>query len=116
MDRRRVPAHELRHGGRVPRDEPRLRSGSSASTPAEAADPGAAAERAAAPGAQDFVLDVQLHFVRDDFTWHGILALGEFAKRWNPVLAAEGVTMHRYKFENFVKEVFLDSDTRDRHS
>jgi predicted TIM-barrel fold metal-dependent hydrolase len=28
------------------------------------------------------------------------------------VLAAEGVTMHRYKFENFVKEVFLDSDTR----
>jgi uncharacterized protein len=79
--------------------------------PAEASDPEAAhAKRAAS--AKDFVLDAQLHFVRDDFTWPGILALGEFAKRWNPVLAAEGVTMHRYKFENFVKEVFLDSDTR----
>ncbi len=79
--------------------------------PAEAADPEAAGARRAAH-AKDFVLDAQLHFVRDDFTWPGILALGEFAKRWNPVLAAEGVTMHRYKFENFVKEVFLDSDTR----
>ncbi len=78
---------------------------------AEAADPGAAARRRAA-SAGDFVLDAQLHFVRDDFAWPGILALGEWAKRWNPVLAAEGVTMHRYKFENFVKEVFLDSDTR----
>jgi predicted TIM-barrel fold metal-dependent hydrolase len=58
------------------------------------------------------VVDAQLHFVRDDFTWPGILALGEFAKRWNPVLAAEGVTMSRFKFENFVKEVFLDSDTK----
>src|SRR6185369_15264604 len=79
--------------------------------PAEARDPDAAAERRARH-ARDFVLDAQLHFVRDDFTWPGILALGEWAKRWNPVLAAEGVTMHRYKFENFVKEVYLDSDTR----
>ena len=79
--------------------------------PAEARDPDAAAERRARH-ARDFVLDAQLHFVRDDFAWPGILALGEWAKRWNPVLAAEGVTMHRYKFENFVKEVYLDSDTR----
>jgi len=78
---------------------------------AEAADPAAAGARRAAH-AKDFVLDAQLHFVRDDFTWPGILALGEFAKRWNPVLAAEGVTMQRFKFENFVKEVFLDSDTK----
>jgi predicted TIM-barrel fold metal-dependent hydrolase len=79
--------------------------------PAEARDPDAAAARRARH-AKDFVLDAQLHFVRDDFNWPGILALGEWAKRWNPVLAAEGVTMHRYKFENFVKEVYLDSDTR----
>jgi uncharacterized protein len=78
--------------------------------PVEARDLDAAGERRAAR-ARDFVLDAQLHFVRDDFTWPGILALGEFAKRWNPVLASEGVTMQRYKFENFVKEVFLDSDT-----
>jgi hypothetical protein len=77
---------------------------------AEAADPDVAAGRAAALRGQ-FVFDVQNHFVRDDFAWEGILALGEYAKRWNPVLAAEGITMQRYKFENYVKEVFLDSDT-----
>ncbi len=89
----------------------RVYGGLFAVDPAEAADPAAAGARRAA-FAKDFVLDAQLHFVRDDFTWPGILALGEYAKRWNPVLAAEGVTMQRYKFENFVKEVFLDSDTR----
>jgi predicted TIM-barrel fold metal-dependent hydrolase len=78
---------------------------------AEAAEPDAAAARAARLSDQT-VIDVQLHFVRDDFQWDGILELGEYAKRWNPVLAREGVTMQRYKFENFLKEVFLDSDTR----
>lgn len=77
---------------------------------AEAAEPEAAAARAAGLRDQP-VIDVQLHFVRDDFTWDGILELGEYAKRWNPVLEREGVTMQRYKFENFLKEVFLDSDT-----
>ena len=43
--------------------------------------------RAHAPAcAHQLVFDVQTHFVRDDFTWDGILALGEWAKRWNPVL------------------------------
>ena len=78
---------------------------------AEAADPEVAAERASKLESQ-FIFDVQNHFVRDDFAWEGILALGEYAKRWNPVLAAEGVTMQRYKFENYVKEVFLDSETK----
>lgn len=78
---------------------------------AEAAEPAAAAERLAALQKQ-LVIDVQLHFVRDDFDWDGLLMLGEWAKRWNPVLAREGVTLQRYKFENFVKEVFLDSETR----
>jgi predicted TIM-barrel fold metal-dependent hydrolase len=78
---------------------------------AEASDPGLAAERASKLAGQ-FIFDVQNHFVRDDFAWGGILALGEYAKRWNPVLEAEGVTMQRYKFENYVKEVFLDSETK----
>jgi predicted TIM-barrel fold metal-dependent hydrolase len=77
---------------------------------AEAADPDVAAARNGRLKGQ-FVFDVQNHFVRDDFAWDGILALGEYAKRWNPLLASEGVTMQRYKFENYVKEVFLDSDT-----
>jgi predicted TIM-barrel fold metal-dependent hydrolase len=78
---------------------------------AEAADPAAAAERSTKLAPQ-FIFDVQNHFVRDDFEWDGILALGEFAKNWNPVLKQEGVTMHRYKFENYLKEVFLDSETK----
>jgi predicted TIM-barrel fold metal-dependent hydrolase len=78
---------------------------------AEAAEPDAAAQRLAALRKQ-LVIDVQLHFVRDDFAWEGILMLGEWAKRWNPVLEREGLTLRRYKFENFVKEVFLDSETR----
>jgi hypothetical protein len=78
---------------------------------AEAAEPAAAAQRLGALAKQP-VIDVQLHFLRDDFDWDGILALGEWAKRWNPALAREGVTLRRYKFENFVKEVFLDSETR----
>jgi predicted TIM-barrel fold metal-dependent hydrolase len=77
---------------------------------AEASDPELAAERASKLAGQ-FIFDVQNHFVRDDFAWDGILALGEYAKRWNPVLEAEGVTMQRFKFENYVKEVFLDSET-----
>ena len=79
-------------------------------TPAEAADPGAAAERTARL-AHQLVFDVQTHFVRDDFTSNVILQLGEWAKRWNPVLKAEGVTMRRFKLENYLKEVFLDSET-----
>jgi predicted TIM-barrel fold metal-dependent hydrolase len=77
---------------------------------AEAAEPDVAAARAAALRGQP-IIDVQLHFVREDFAWKGILELGEWAKRWNPVLAREGVTLARYKLENFLKEVFLDSDT-----
>ncbi len=79
-------------------------------SPAEAADPAAAGERLAALRRQ-FVFDVQTHFIRDDFAWDGILALGDYAKRWNPVLREEGVTLRRYKLENYLKEIFLDSDT-----
>jgi predicted TIM-barrel fold metal-dependent hydrolase len=78
--------------------------------PAEAADPAAAdAERAAL--AHQFVFDVQTHFVRDDFAWPGILELGEWAKPWNPVLRREGVTLQRFKLQNYLKEIFLDSQT-----
>jgi predicted TIM-barrel fold metal-dependent hydrolase len=79
-------------------------------TPAEAADPTAARERAAGL-ARQLVFDVQTHFVRDDFAWNGILELGEWAKRWNPALREEGVTMRRFKLENYLKEIFLDSET-----
>lgn len=78
---------------------------------AEAADVTAAAA-ARARMASQMVIDVQLHFIRDDYTWDGILALGNYAKNWNPVLEKEGITFDRFKFENFIKEVYFDSDTK----
>jgi len=80
---------------------------------AEVADADAAAERAAAL-AQQFVFDNQLHFVRDDYENEGLLGLGQFAsEHWNPAMLDEvGLELYRYKFENFIKEVYLDSDTK----
>jgi len=79
--------------------------------PAEAADPGAAAERLKEL-AHQFIFDDQVHFVRDDYTRERILRLGEYAKNWNPILKNQKITLQRYKFENFVKEIFMDSETK----
>src|SRR5437867_4501872 len=79
--------------------------------PAEAADPAAAAARLKALGHQ-FIFDDQVHFVRDDYTRERVLRLAEFAKNWNPVLKNQKITLQRYKFENFVKEIFMDSETK----
>src|SRR5262249_49875671 len=79
-------------------------------SPAQALDPRAASEHAANLQGQ-LIFDVQTHYVRDDFAWQGILDLGEYAKRWNPVLREEGVTLRRYQLKNYLKEIFLDSQT-----
>jgi len=80
-------------------------------TPVEAAQPGVAEARAAGLAGQ-FIVDAQTHFVRDDFKHEPILGLAKYAKQnWNPALAGED-TLARYKFENYVKEVFADSDTK----
>ena len=80
---------------------------------AEAAQPDAAAARAAATAGQ-FIFDDQVHFVREDFAEEGILGLGEYAsKHWNPAMLKDtGLKLSRYRFENFMKEVFLDSETK----
>lgn len=80
---------------------------------AEAADPAAADERAAALAGQ-FIFDDQVHFVRDDYKYEGLLDLGRFAaKHWNPAMLKDlKLELLRYKFENFLKEIFLDSDTK----
>jgi len=81
-------------------------------SPAEAQTPGVATQRAGALSKQ-FVIDVQTHFVRDDFNQAGLLDLAKYAKNnsWNPGLWGED-TLARYKFENYLKEVFVDSDTK----
>ena len=80
-------------------------------SPAEAATPGVADQRAAALAGQ-FIVDLQTHFVRDDFHQTGLLDLAKYAKEhWDP--AVWGVdTLARYKFDNYLKEVFVDSDTK----
>src|SRR5713101_9810054 len=78
---------------------------------AEAQVPGAADARAQQLAGQ-FIIDVQTHFVRDDFKQDGLLGLAKYAKEhWNPALASEN-DLARFKFENYVKEIFVDSDTK----
>jgi len=53
--------------------------------------------------------------VRDDYRVEDILGLARYAgQHWNPSLLQDalGVSLDRYKFENFLKEVYLDSDTK----
>src|SRR5262247_4295661 len=78
---------------------------------AEAQQPGMATQRSGALAGQ-FIVDVQTHFVRDDFKQAGLLDLAKYAKKnWNPALAGEN-DLARFKFENYVKEIFVDSDTK----
>ncbi|MGH7417362.1 MAG: amidohydrolase family protein, partial [Candidatus Rokuibacteriota bacterium] len=80
-------------------------------SPAEAQTPGVANQRAGAL-AKQLIIDCQTHFVRDDFNQAGLLDLAKYAKQnWNPALWGEN-TLARYKFENYIKEIFVDSDTK----
>jgi predicted TIM-barrel fold metal-dependent hydrolase len=79
-------------------------------TPAEARDTDLSQARAQGLAGQ-FIFDVQTHFVRDDFDHKELLDLAKYAhEHWNPKL--EGVnSLARYKFQNYVKEIYYDSDT-----
>ena len=76
---------------------------------AEATSPGAAEERAGSL-ANQFIFDCQTHFVRDDYPTD-ISGLAQFAKaHWNPEMEGE-INIDRFKFGNYVKEMYVDSDT-----
>src|SRR5205085_1557764 len=78
---------------------------------AEAAEPELMQARAQSLAGQ-FIFDDQTHFIRDDFNHPELLGLGNFAaEHWNPKLKEEGITLARYKFGNYIKELFYDSDT-----
>ncbi len=78
---------------------------------AEASEAGVADERAAGLAGQ-FIFDCQTHFVRDDYRQERITGLARFAKaHWNPGLEGE-ITLDRFKFENYLKEIYVDSDTK----
>lgn len=78
---------------------------------AEATSPGVADQRAGGLTNQ-FVFDCQTHFVRDDYQQDMIVGIAEFAKaHWNPGMEGK-MTLDRFKFQNYVKEIFVDSDTK----
>jgi uncharacterized protein len=87
----------------------------------EVADAAAFQERA---GERYFIFDVQLHYVgagydpanaeagrRGAVSKQGLLGLRKSAQRLNPKLAADRGTLADLSWENFVKEVFFDSET-----
>ncbi|WP_229736346.1 amidohydrolase family protein [Novosphingobium endophyticum] len=80
---------------------------------AEAAAPEQASERAGAL-ADQFIMDMHTHFLRDDTRLTQFVRLRKWvaAKGWNSQLAEGGQTIEDLKFDNYFKEVFLDSDTK----
>ena len=77
---------------------------------AEAADTDVSDARAMALKKQ-FIFDDQTHFVRDDFDKEGLLGLGKYAsEHWNPDMLKDiPLVLQRYKFQNYLKEIYLDS-------
>jgi predicted TIM-barrel fold metal-dependent hydrolase len=84
-----------------------------AASEAEAATPELADERAQAMAGQ-FVMDTHTHFLRDDTRLTGFVAMREAVGRagWNKAIGDRPQTIDDLKYANYVKEVFLDSDTK----
>jgi len=79
---------------------------------AEAADSDMAEERAKHLAGQ-FIFDDQTHMVHDGFDQEGLLGLGLFAaENWNPTLQEEELTLAYYKFDNYMRQIFVNSDTK----
>src|SRR5208283_3684597 len=82
-------------------------------TEAEAATPEQAEARAGQLSGQ-MVIDGHTHFLRDDTRLMGFVkgreAVGQFG--WNKELSAKEQTIDDLKFGNYVKEIYMDSDTK----
>ena len=80
---------------------------------AEAATPDMANQRAAALSGQ-MVIDGHTHFLRDDTRLMGFVKqrenVGKFG--WNKSLAEKEQTIEDLKFNNYLKEMYMDSDTK----
>ncbi len=84
-----------------------------AASRAEAAEPERAEARAAALRDQ-FIMDVHTHFLRDDTRITTFVRQREAVGRagWNRALADRPQTIEDLKFNNYFKEIYLDSDTK----
>src|SRR3981189_51547 len=80
---------------------------------AEAATPAMAQERANALKDQ-FIMDMHTHFLRDDTRIMTFVNMRNAVGRagWNKQLAEKEQTIEDLKFNNYKKEMFLDSDTK----
>ncbi len=79
----------------------------------EAATPELAQERAAALRDQ-FIMDMHTHFLRDDTRIQTFVRQREAVGKagWNPALIGRPQTIEDLKWNNYFKEIFLDSDTK----
>ncbi len=82
-------------------------------TRAEAATPDQAKARADSLKDQ-FIMDMHTHFLRDDTRLQSFVAMREAVGRsgWNKELSGKPQTIEDLKFENYKKEMYLDSDTK----
>src|SRR5499427_9344041 len=80
---------------------------------AEAAAPDMAAERAQGLSSQ-FIIDGHTHFLRDDTRLTGFLKGREAVGKagWNKSLADKEQTLDDLKYANYLKEIYMDSDTK----
>ncbi len=82
-------------------------------TRAEAATPAMAEERASALKDQ-FIMDMHTHFLRDDTRITTFVDMRNAVGKagWNKDLGSREQTIEDLKFNNYKKEMFLDSDTK----
>jgi predicted TIM-barrel fold metal-dependent hydrolase len=80
---------------------------------AEAATPAMAQERAASLKDQ-FIMDMHTHFLRDDTRLTNFVSMRNAVGKagWNKTLGEREQTIEDLKYANYVKEMFLDSDTK----
>lgn len=84
-----------------------------AASPAEAAMPEMAQARADGLKGQ-FIMDMHTHFLRDDTRLTSFVNMRASVGKsgWNKDLAGKEQTIEDLKYDNYVKEMFLDSDTK----
>jgi len=78
---------------------------------AEATQPGAAAERIGRH-ADEFIFDVQVHYVHEDYpSPEGLLSLRRAADEWRGEPLQEEYTIRDIQFESFYRKIFEESQT-----
>src|SRR4051794_16677624 len=80
---------------------------------AEAATPDMATQRADALSKQ-FIIDGHTHFLRDDTRLMGFIKAREAVGKagWNQALGDKEQTIDDLKYANYIKEIYMDSDTK----